>query len=321
MRKHLLAALCLALCGLTPPGVAQEYPNRPVRLIVPQPPGGPSDIVARLVAQRLSERLGQPFVVENRPGAGSNIGTEMLAKAPRDGYTIGLATVQHIVNPFLFASLPFDPVRDFAPITLISKAHIVLVVHPETPANNLRELIALARARPGGLNWASAGNGGTSHLAIELFKTATGVEVTHVPYKGTQPALTDLLGARVPVMFDGLVTSLPHLRAGKLRALAVASLARSPLLPDTPTMTEAGLAGFEAVGLAAFMAPAGAPVEAIHRLQRETAAVVNAPDLRERLVAMGLEVVANTPAEFGEYLRADSAKWGKLIRAAKIRAE
>ncbi|MBL8385126.1 MAG: tripartite tricarboxylate transporter substrate binding protein [Burkholderiales bacterium] len=311
----------LALVALAAAASAQEYPNRPVRLIVPQPPAGPSDIVARLVAQRLGERLGQPFVVENRPGAGSNIGTEMLAKAPKDGYTIGLATVQHIVNPFLFASLPFDAVRDFAPITLISKAHIVLVVNPETPAQTLRELIALARTRPGGLSWASAGNGGTSHLAIELFKTAAGVDVVHVPYKGTQPALTDVLGGRVPVMFDGVVTSLPHLRAGKLRALAMASLARSPLLPEVPTMTEAGLPGFEAVGLAAFMAPAGTPAEIIARLQRETAAVVQAPEVRDRLVAMGLEVVASTPADFADYLRSESAKWGKVIRDAKIRAE
>lgn len=317
----LLRLMLVALFSFPAGATAQDYPNRPVRLIVPQPPGGPSDIVARLVAQRLSERLGQPFVVENRPGAGSNIGTEMVARAPRDGYTIGLATVQHIVNPFLFASLPFDAVRDFAPITLISKAHIVLVVNPDTPAQNLRELIALARARPGSISWASAGNGSTSHLAVELFKTAAQVDVVHVPYKGTQPALTDVLGGRVPVMFDGVITSLPHLRAGKLRAVAVASLTRSPLLPDTPTMTEAGLAGFEAVGLAAFMAPAGTPPEAIARLQRETSAVVNTPELRDRLVAMGLEVVANTPAEFGEYLRSESAKWGKLIRDAKIRAE
>ncbi|MFN0160055.1 MAG: tripartite tricarboxylate transporter substrate binding protein [Burkholderiales bacterium] len=319
--QTLLGLAIAALVALSGGVCAQDYPNRSVRLIVPQPPGGPSDIVARLVAQRLAERLGQPFVVENRPGAGSNIGTEMLARAPRDGYTIGLATVQHIVNPFLFASLPFDAVRDFAPITLISKAHIVLVVHPDTPARNLRELIDQARARPGAISWASAGNGSTSHLAVELFKTAAQVDVVHVPYKGTQPALTDVLGGRVPVMFDGVITSLPHLRAGKLRALAVASLTRSALLPDTPTMTEAGLSGFEAVGLAAFMAPAGTPPEHIARLQRETAAVVAVPEVRERLLAMGLEIVANSPAEFAEYLRSESAKWGKLIRDAKIRAE
>ena len=316
---HAFAALLLVSHSLLAPG--QDYPNRPIRLVVPQPPGGPTDIVARIVAQRLAERLGQQVLIDNRAGAGSNIGTEIVAKAPRDGYTLVMATVQHIVNPFLFVSLPFDSVRDFAPISLISKAHIVLIVNPETPVKNLQELIAAAKAKPGQMSWGSAGNGSTSHLAMELFKVSTATDLVHVPYKGTQPALTDLIGGRIPVMFDGVITSLPHVKAGRVRALAVASLSRSQLLPEVPTMTEAGLAGFEAVGLAALMAPAGTPADVIARLAREVAAIVQVAEVRERMVAMGLEVVGNSPVEFGEYLKSETLKWGKIIRDARIRAE
>ena len=321
MNACLRGVFALLLMAAATLAAAQDYPNRPIRLVVPQPPGGPTDIVSRILAQKMSERMGQPINVDNRAGAGSNIGTEIVAKAPRDGHTLVVATVQHIVNPFLFAALPFDPVRDFAPVTLISKAHIVLITHPESPAHTLRELIAAAKARPGQINWGSAGNGSTSHLAVELFKVNAGADVVHVPYKGTQPALTDLVGGRIPVMFDGVITSLPHIRAGRVRPLAVASLTRSLLLPEVPTMTEAGLPGFEAVGLAALMAPAGTPPEVIARLHREVVAVLQTPEVRERLIAMGLEVVGNSPAEFAEYLRSESVKWGKIIRDAKIRAE
>ena len=321
MNARLRSVFSLLLMAAATLAAAHDYPNRPIRLVVPQPPGGPTDIVARILAQKMSERMGQPINVDNRAGAGSNIGTEIVAKAPRDGYTLVVATVQHIVNPFLFATLPFDAVRDFAPVTLISKAHIVLIANPESPAHSLRELIAAAKARPGQINWGSAGNGSTSHLAVELFKVDTGADVVHVPYKGTQPALTDLVGGRIPVMFDGVITSLPHIKAGRVRPLAVASLTRSQLLPEVPTMTEAGLPGFEAVGLAALMAPAGTPPEVIARLHREVVVVLQTPEVRERLIAMGLEVVGNSPAEFAEYLRSESLKWGKIIRDAKIRAE
>ena len=321
MNACLRSVSALLLMAAATLAAAQDYPNRPIRLVVPQPPGGPTDIVSRILAQKMSERMGQPINVDNRAGAGSNIGTEIVAKAPRDGHTLVVATVQHIVNPFLFAALPFDPVRDFAPVSLISKAHIVLITHPESPAHTLRELIAAAKARPGQINWGSAGNGSTSHLAVELFKVNAGADVVHVPYKGTQPALTDLVGGRIPVMFDGVITSLPHIRAGRVRPLAVASLTRSLLLPEVPTMTEAGLPGFEAVGLAALMAPAGTPPEVIARLHREVVAVLQTPEVRERLIAMGLEVVGNSPAEFAEYLRSESVKWGNIIRDAKIRAE
>jgi len=316
---HFILAALVATFALV--AGAQDYPSKPIRLVVPQPPGGPTDIVARLVAQRLSERLGQQVIVDNKPGAGANIGTEIVAKAPKDGYTLLVGTVQQIVNPFLFASLPFDPMKDLTPVSLMTKAYIVLVVNPEVPAKSVQELIALAKSKPGGLSWASAGNGSTSHLALELLKGQTGIDATHVPYKGTQPALTDVLGGRVPVMFDGVVTSLPHIKAGKLRPLAVASLTRTPLLPDVPTMTEAGVAGFEAVGLATILAPAGTPAPIVDRLAREIAAILNAPEVRDQLVAMGLEVVASTPAQFAAYNESESRKWGKIIREANIRTE
>lgn len=322
--KHRRALGFAALLAVVSAGTfaqAQDYPNRPVRLVLGQPAGGPTDIVARLVGQKLQEKWGQPVVIENRPGAGSNIGTELVIKAPNDGYTLLVGTVQQIVNPYLFGNVTWDPARDLAPVSLVSKAHIVLVANPDLPAKDLKELIALARSKPGSLAWASAGNGGTGHLTLELFKASTGVDVTHVPYKGTQPALTDLLGGRVPVMFDGVVTSLPHIKAGKLKPIAVASLTRSQLLPDVPTMTEAGLPGFEAVGLATVMAPAGTPAAIVNKVSADIAAVVRQPEVRDQLVAMGLEVVGSSPAEFAAYVKAESDKWGKVIREAKIKVE
>jgi tripartite-type tricarboxylate transporter receptor subunit TctC len=304
--------------GMAAIAAAQDYPSKPIRLVVPQPAGGPTDIVARLVAQKLSERLGQQVVVDNRPGAGSNIGTDIVAKAPKDGYTLIVATVQHIVNPFLFSSMPFDAVKDFAPVTLMTKAYIVLDVNPEVPVHSVKELIAYAKAKPGGVSWASAGNGGTSHLALELFKIETGVPATHVPYKGTPPALNDLIGGRVQVMFDGVITSLPQIKAGKVRPLAVASSTRSPLLPDVPTMTEAGVPGFEAVGLAAILAPAGTPPAIVDKLYREIDAILKTPDVKGQLEGMGLEIVASSPSEFAAYIDSESKKWGKLIKEAKV---
>jgi len=321
--RYLRAVACALLCTLAPcaPAYAQDYPTRPVRFVLGQPAGGPTDIVARLVAQKLQERWGQAVIVENRPGAGSNIGTELVVKAPKDGYTLLVGTVQQIVNPFLFPGLTWDPMRDLAAVSLVTKAHIVLVVHPDAPARTLQDVIALAKSKGGQLAWASAGNGSTGHLTLELFKTSAGIDAVHVPYKGTQPALADVLGGRVPVMFDGVVTSLPHIRAGKLRPVAVASLTRSQLLPDVPTMSEAGMPGFEAVGLATVMAPAGTPADVVNRVSADIAAVLRMPDVRDQLVGMGLEVVGSTPAEFAQYVRSESAKWGKVIREANVKVD
>ena len=321
--RYLRAVACALLCTLAPcaPAYAQDYPTRPVRFVLGQPAGGPTDIVARLVAQKLQERWGQAVIVENRPGAGSNIGTELVVKAPKDGYTLLVGTVQQIVNPFLFPGLTWDPMRDLAAVSLVTKAHIVLVVHPDAPARTLQDVIALAKSKGGQLAWASAGNGSTGHLTLELFKTSAGIDAVHVPYKGTQPALADVLGGRVPVMFDGVVTSLPHIRAGKLRPVAVASLTRSQLLLDVPTMSEAGMPGFEAVGLATVMAPAGTPADVVNRVSADIAAVLRMPDVRDQLVGMGLEVVGSTPAEFAQYVKSESAKWGKVIREANVKVD
>ena len=323
MRRFAGALVCALTLGaqVQAHAQAQDYPNKPVRLVLGQPAGGPTDIVARLLAQKLSERWGQPVLVENRPGAGSNIGTELVIKAPKDGYTLLVGTVQQIVNPFLFANVTWDPSKDLAAVSLVSKAHIVLVVNPDTPAKNLKEVIALAKEKKGELPWGSAGNGSTSHLTLELLKTSAGVEAVHVPYKGTQPALADLLGGRLPVMFDGVITSLPHIKAGKLRPIAVASLTRSQLLPDVPTMTEAGLPGFEAVGLATVMAPAGTPPEIVNKISADIAAILRMPDVRDQLTGMGLEVVGSSPAEFSQYVRSESEKWGKVIREAKVKVD
>ena len=311
----------IACVALAAGAQTTDFPNKPVRLVLGQPAGGPTDIVARLIGQKLQDRWGQPVVVENRPGAGSNIATDLVIKAPKDGYTLLVGTVQQIVNPFLFGNVTWEPSRDLAAVSLVSKAHIVLVEHPDTPAKDLQGLIALAKAQKGGLSWASAGNGSTGHLTLELFKTSAGIDATHVPYKGTQPALADLLGGRVPVMFDGVITSLPHIKAGKLRPIAVASLTRSQLLPDVPTMTEAGLPGFEAVGLATVMAPAGTPPEIVSKISADIAAVLKQPDVRDQLTGMGLEVVGSSPAEFDRYVKSESEKWGKVIKAAGIKAE
>jgi len=323
MRQALIRGLAALVAGVALAAGAQtsDFPNKPVRLVLGQPAGGPTDIVARLIGQKLQERWGQPVVVENRPGAGSNIATDLVIKAPKDGYTLLVGTVQQIVNPFLFTNVSWDPSRDLAPVSLVTKAHIVLVENPDTPAKDLKELIALAKAQKGGLSWASAGNGSTGHLTLELFKTSAGIDATHVPYKGTQPALADLLGGRVPVMFDGVITSLPHIKAGKLRPIAVASLTRSQLLPDVPTMTEAGLPGFEAVGLATVMAPAGTPPEIVGKISADIATILKQPDVRDQLVGMGLEVVGSSPAEFDRYVKSESEKWGKVIKAAGIKAE
>ena len=321
MRRQLALTFVL-LAAVIADASAQSYPDRAIKVIVPYPAGGPTDTVARAVTQSLSAELGQSVVIENQSGAGGRIAMKAVARGTPDGYTLLLGgTNNNAITPALYKDLDFDAVKDFAPVSLMTKAHIVLVVNPQVPAQNVKELIAYAKAAPGGISWASAGNGSTSHLALELFKVETGVPATHVPYKGTPPALNDVLGGRVPAMFDGVITSLPHIKAGKLRPLAVASLTRSPLLPDVPTMTEAGVPGFETVGLAAILAPAGTPPAVVDRLSREIAAILRTPEVRDQLVAMGLEVVASTPAEFAAYIGAESKKWGKLIREAKIQVD
>ena len=318
LRITTVLVAAIATIGFAVSAVAQEYPARTVRMIVPFPPGGGTDYFGRIIAQKLTENLGATFVVDNRGGAGGIIGTEVAAKSKPDGYTIILVSTSHAINPSLHRKLPFDPARDFAPVTMLASGPLLLVVHPSLPARNVRELIALAKARPGMLAVASAGNGTPPHLAVELFKTMTRVDMVHVPYKGNGPAYTDLIAGQVPVMFPSITTALPIAKSGKVRALAVTSAARSRIAPELPTISEAGVPGYELSSWYGLLAPAGTPAAIVNRLQQEVAKVFKAADLAEKLLALGVEPLANAPHEFAKALAAEIAKWNKLARAAGI---
>jgi len=301
---------------------AQTFPSRTMRILVGFPPGGNSDFVARAVGRGLGESWGQQIVVENRPGAGGNIAAELVARSPADGHTLLLAVFAHAVNPSLYGSrLPFDAVKDFAPVILCVSSANILVVHPSLPAKSVKELIALARAKPGEITYASAGNGTASHLAGELLNMIAGVKTLHVPYRGTGPAHTDLMGGRVVMFFAAMAGSLPHVQTGRLRALGVTTLKRWPGAPDVPTLSEAGLKGFEVNSWSGILAPAGTRGEIVTRLNTEIARVMRQKETRERLHSFGAEPIDNTPAEFGAYIDAEIAKWAKVVKAAGIRID
>jgi len=298
------------------------YPSKPIRIVVPFPAGGTTDILARAVAQKLTETGGQPVVVDNRPGAGGNIGAELVAKSAPDGYTLLMGTVgTHAINPGLYAKMPYDHQRDFAPVILVAGVPNVLVVHPAVPVNSVQELIAYGKANPGRLNFASSGSGTSIHLSGELFKTMSGVQMTHIPYKGSAPALADLLGGQVQLMFDNLPSALPHIKAGKLRALAVTSAQRAPALPDVPTVAEAGLPGFEASSWFGLLAPAGTPKEIIAKLNAEVATWLATPAARDKLTAQGANAVGNSPDEFTQYIAAETVKWQKVVKESGAKVE
>jgi tripartite-type tricarboxylate transporter receptor subunit TctC len=302
--------------------MAQVYPSKPIRLIIPFAAGGGNDNVARLVGKSLSDSLGQPLVIDNRPGAGGVLGGELAAKAAPDGYTLFLGGVgSHAVNPNLNANLPYDPIRDFAPVVLLASAPLVLVVHPSVPADSFRAFVALARASPGRLNYASNGNGSSSHLAAVMFDSMTGADMVHVPYKGLSPALTDLLSGRVQLMFSSVVAILPHIRAGKLRGLAVTGAKRMPSMPELPTIAESGLPGFEASSWYGVLAPAGTPREIVVKLNAEFVKALAQPEVRTSLLADGAEPIGGTPEQFAAYIGSEKERLGKLIREAKIRLE
>jgi tripartite-type tricarboxylate transporter receptor subunit TctC len=291
-------------------------------VIVPFAPGGATDILGRLTAAELGTALGQPFVVENRAGAGGNVGSDLVAKASADGYTLLFGAAGNIgINPSLFANMPYDPARDLAPISLIAEVTNVLVVHPSVNARSVQELIALARATPGGLVYASSGNGSTIHLSAELFASMTQLSMTHVPYRGSGPAMADLLAGRVALMFDNLPSALPHVREGRLRALAVTAARRTPVLPDVPTIAEAGVPGYEATSWFGLFAPAGTPREIVDRIAREMAAFARRPEVAERIRALGAEPITNTPEGFAVMVRSEIAKWGAVVRASGARAD
>ena len=299
---------------------ALDYPTKPVRLIVGFPPGGGADVAARLMGQWLSERLGQQFFVDNRPGAGSNIGTEVVVRAPADGYTILLAALANAVNATLYEKLNYNFIRDIAPVAGISREPNVMVVNPTVPAKTVPEFIAYAKANPGKINMASAGNGSPPHVIGELFKIMAGVNMVHVPYRGAATALTDLLGGQVQVMFPGMLSSITHIRAGKLRSLAVTTATRLEALPDTPTVGDF-VPGYEASGWQGVVAPKNTPADIINKLNSEINAALVDPKMKARLADLGVVPMPMTPAEFGTLIADETEKWGKVIRAANIKAE
>jgi len=315
----LLAAIAVANVDAQAPGA--NYPAKQIRVIVPFPAGGPTDAIARAIGQKLSETWGQPVIVDNRPGAGGNIGTELAAKSPADGYTLFIGTVANAINQSLFAKLPFDFVRDFAPVTQNYVTGLILAVHPSLPAHSVKELIVLAKAHPGQLSYSSSGVGGTPHLAGELFNSMAGVTMVHVPYKGSAPAMADLLGGHIQLTFDNMLTVLPQVKAGKLRGLAVTMTTRSPLTPELPTVAEAGLKGFEVKSWNGVVVPTGTPKEIIARLNGEIVRILRQPDLREKFLVQGVELVPTTPEEFGAFIKQDIAKWAKVIQLSGARAE
>jgi tripartite-type tricarboxylate transporter receptor subunit TctC len=322
--RQAACAAALAACGVlgaAPEATAQAWPNKSVRVVIPFPAGGSADTLARLLGQKLTERLGQPFVADNRPGAGGNIGTELAAKAAPDGYTFLMGVSSIAIAPSLYANLSWDPVKDFSPVVLVASTPNILVVHPSVAANSVQELVALAKSKPGQLNYASGGNGATNHLAGELFKRMTGTEIVHIPYRGNPLAVIDVLNGQVAMMFDFMITSLPHVKAGKLRPLAVTGTRRSPQVPELPTVSEAGVPGYEASTWFAIMAPAGTPADATSKLNAEVNAVLRLPDVRDRLDTLGAEPLGGTSADVATRLRADLVKWTEVVKAANIKIE
>jgi len=321
-RAALSLAATLAISTPHAAAAADAYPARPIRFVVAFPPGGGTDIIARSIAQKLAERLAQQVVVDNRPGAGGNIGTDIVAKSAPDGYTLLMGSAGPLaINASLFDKMPFDPIRDLAPVTLAASTPNVLVVHPSLKAATVNELIALAKARPGEINFASSGHGTPAHLAGELFNSMAGVKLVHVPYKGAAPALADLLGGQVQLMFSTMPPALPHVKDGKLRALAVTSSKRSRAMPELPTVDEVALPGFEANTWHGVVVPAGTPAAIVARLNREIVAILHLPEVVERLSGQGAEALGSTPEEFAAYIRSESVKWAKVVRDSGAKAE
>ena len=319
-RIRLMAILLLA-CLPVMAGAQSAYPNKPIRMIVPYPPGGPTDVLGRIVAQKLSESLGQQLVVENRPGASGMIGSEIVAKAAPDGYTLLTNASIHVINPSLYPKMSFDALRDFAPVSLIAQVPLILVVNPALPAKSVPELIALGKAQPNLLNFGSSGNAAAPHLAGESFKIATGVRMQHVPYKGSAPALTDLIGGQVQLIFDSMPSAMPHVKSGKIRALAVTTAKRSPTVPDLPTIAESGAPGFDISTWYGVWAPVGTPKDIVNKVAAEMAKALQQPAVRERLAALGAEPVGNTPEEFAAYCQSELAKWSKIVRESGAKAD
>lgn len=307
-----------ALAQPSPAETAKDYPNRPIRLVVPSSPGGGTDIIARQLSVKLTERWGQQVIVDNRPGAGQMIGISLVAKSPPDGYTLVMTATPLAVNTVLYKKVPYDPIRDFAPVTQVAAMPNLLVMHPTLPVRNVKQMIALARSRPGELAYASSGIGTGPHLSMELFNHMAGIKLEHVPYKGTGPALLDTMSGHVPLLMSTLLPPLPHLKTGRLRALGVTSAQRVSSLPDVATVAEGGVAGYEVVGWYGIAAPAGTPQPVVAKLQTDISAILHAPEMRDKLAADGAEAVGSKPEEFGAFLKSEIDKWGKVVKAARI---
>ncbi len=312
------ALLAVALIG---PAHAQTYPVKPIKIIVPYTPGGFNDTLARTVGAKLQAAWGQTVTVDNRPGGGTLIGTDAAAKSPPDGYTLFVTPFAFAVNQSIFRKLPYDPEKDFAPITLAASTPNLLIVSPSLPVNSVKELIALAKAKPGTLNYASTGIGSSNHLSMEKFKQMAGVDITHVPYKGSGPAVTDLLGGQVGVMFDNIPNVIQHIKAGKLKALAVTTPTRSPHVPDLPTVSEAGVPGYEVGVWFGFAAPAGTPQPIIDKLNAEIVKALKMPDVKEKFSAQGVDVIGSTPQQFAAHLKDQATKWAKVVKDAGVTPE
>ncbi|MBS0391898.1 MAG: tripartite tricarboxylate transporter substrate binding protein [Proteobacteria bacterium] len=315
-RRSLLAGLTLAAAGTLPLGAyAQNYPTKPVTIVVPFAPGGTTDILARIVGQGLTTELGQPFIVDNRAGAGGNIGASLAAKAAADGYTLFMGTVgTHAINQALYKKMPFDPVKDFAPISRVATVPNLLVANPKEPYKTVKELIAYAKANPGKVTFGSPGSGASPHVSGELFKSMTGTDLLHVPYKGSAPAMTDLLGGQINIMFDNLPSAIQHVRSGKLRPIAVTTARRSPELPDVPTIAESGVPGYEAMSWFGMFAPAATPKPVLDRLNAALVKVLNQADVKKKIAEQGGDVVAESPAQFAAFIKSETVKWGKVVK-------
>jgi tripartite-type tricarboxylate transporter receptor subunit TctC len=315
-----LIVLSASVCGIAP-CAAQNYPTKTIRVIVPFAPGGSTDVVFRIVAPRLGENLGQTVIVDNRPGGAATIGMDLAAKAPPDGYTLGVANLSFGANPFIIAKMPFDTEKDLVPVSLVSLVPMVLSLHPSVPARTVKEFIALAKSRPGTLNYASAGNASANHLATELFNYMTGTKLVHVPYKGGGPAVISIVSGETAILFATIPSSVQHLKSGKLVGLGVSTRRRDPALPDIPTIAEAGVPGYDVAEWNGVMAPAGTPPAIIARLHQEIVKTLALPEIKERFAGVGAHPVGNTPQEFSAFIKKELATWSKVVKTAGIRAD
>jgi tripartite-type tricarboxylate transporter receptor subunit TctC len=322
--RHLIAiplVLLGAQAALAESALAEPYPKKPVTIVVPYPPGGPTDIVARVVGQKLGERLGQQVIVDNRPGAGGNIGAALVARAAPDGYTLLLGTTAHAINPSVFPAMNYDILKDFSPVVLLTSLPLVVITNASVPARNVQELVALAKSKQGQLTYASSGNGQSTHLAAELFKTMTGAPMTHVPYKGSAPALTDVAGGQVSVMFDTMLSAMPHIKSGRLKALAVTSAKRSASAPELPTVAESGVPGYEAVAWSGLLAPAHTPPEIVTKLNSEINAILSQPDVQKRFLNDGAEPVGGSPEQFATHISSEVRKWASVAKLSGAKVD